>query len=241
MVTGASSGIGAQLAEDLVRAGLVVVGVARRRERLEALASSLSGLDGRLEVLQADLSSVDEVKRVFKWIDESLGGVTVLVNNAAICPITPTQDQELGVIESAVATNLTAMMVGSNLAVNNMKRFNIKDGHIININSVAGHKIMYSPGQDASVTTYTTTKHGAVAFSNALRFDVQRIHGFKIRVTSLSPGTVRTEMTSKWVEQLPKDRVLDPKDVSNAALYVLSCPTTVEISELTIQPQGESF
>ncbi|KAE8751553.1 hypothetical protein FOCC_FOCC001800 [Frankliniella occidentalis] len=229
VVTGASSGIGAQLAEDLVRAGLVVVGVARRRERLEALASSLSGLDGRLEVLQADLSSVDEVKRVFKWIDESLGGVTVLVNNAAICPITPTQDQELGVIESAVATNLTAMMVGSNLAVNNMKRFNIKDGHIININSVAGHKIMYSPGQDASVTTYTTTKHGAVAFSNALRFD------------SLSPGTVRTEMTSKWVEQLPKDRVLDPKDVSNAALYVLSCPTTVEISELTIQPQGESF
>ncbi|XP_052127125.1 farnesol dehydrogenase-like [Frankliniella occidentalis] len=84
VVTGASSGIGAQLAEDLVRAGMVVVGVARRLERMQALAAALAGLRGRLEPLQADLSCADELRRVFTWVDDNLGGISVLVNNAAV-------------------------------------------------------------------------------------------------------------------------------------------------------------
>ncbi|KAE8751860.1 hypothetical protein FOCC_FOCC001337 [Frankliniella occidentalis] len=204
VVTGASSGIGAQIAEDLVRAGMVVVGVARRVDRLQAQAASLSGLRGRLEPLQADLSSTDELCRVFKWVDDNLGGISVLVNNAAIMPLVAIPD------------------------------FDPAD--------TAGHRILASPGLGSAVA-YCASKHATVALTQGLRADLQALKasGFRIRVTSLSPGAVQTEMLPEgYRKSLPDaDMALRVKDVSTAALYVLGSPPAVEITELTIQATGE--
>ncbi|KAE8740496.1 hypothetical protein FOCC_FOCC014001 [Frankliniella occidentalis] len=124
-----------------------------------------------------------------------------------------------------------------------MKKHGIKDGHIININSVAGHRILAVPGMPGSVISYSASKHATVALTEGLRADLQvlKASGFRIRVTSLSPGAVQTEMMpDEYVKSLPEaDMVLKAKDVSNAALYVLGSPPAVEITELTIRPTGE--
>ncbi|KAK3927700.1 Farnesol dehydrogenase [Frankliniella fusca] len=242
VVTGASSGIGAQIAEDLVRAGMVVVGVARRLERLQALAAKLAGQPGRLEPVQGDVSTTEGVKRVFKWVDDNLGGISVLVNNAAIAAFTPVQDQDPADIERLVSTNFTAVMVGCTLGVTSMKKHGIKDGHIINVNSIAGHRI-FSVSEIGSCVAYASTKHATVAMTKGLRADLQALKpaGYKIRVTSLSPGAVYTEMLpDAFAKMVPeKEMILQAKDVSNAALFALGSPPAVEITELTIQPTGE--
>ncbi|XP_052130591.1 farnesol dehydrogenase-like isoform X2 [Frankliniella occidentalis] len=230
VVTGASSGIGAQIAEDLVRAGMVVVGVARRVDRLQAQAASLAGLRGRLEPLQADLSSTDELRRVFKWVDDNLGGISVLVNNAAILSTVPVPDQDPAQSEKLIATNVTAVLIGCSLGVDSMKKHGIKDGHIININSTAGHRVFGSSGGlNGSAVAYCASKHATVALTKGLRADLQALKasGFKIRVT---------EFASLITDD---DMILTTKDVSRAALFVLSLPPAVEITELTIQPTGE--
>ncbi|XP_034257041.1 11-beta-hydroxysteroid dehydrogenase-like 6 [Thrips palmi] len=242
VVTGASSGIGACIASDLAKAGMVVVGVARRKDRLQDLAASLKacGATGRLEAVQADLSSVEEVRRVFQWVEDNLGGVSVLVNNAAIAIQKSVQDMDLADIQSIVATNVTSVTVGCKEAIESMKKHGIKDGHIININSVAGHVVINTP--HLSISLYSATKHAITALCKGLRFDVQRIAGFKIRVTSLSPGAVDTDMVpEEFAKTLPPDMLLRPADISNGVLYALSCPSSVEITELTIQPTGEAF
>ncbi|KAK3927699.1 Farnesol dehydrogenase [Frankliniella fusca] len=243
VVTGASSGIGAQIAEDLVRAGMVVVGVARRLERLQALAAKLAGQPGRLEPLQGDVSTTEGVKRVFKWVDDNLGGISVLVNNAGIIIYTPVQDLDPAESERMVSTNFTSMMIGCSLGVTSMRKHGIKDGHIININSDGGHRMAMLPENLGSCIAYCSTKHATVALTKGLRADLQALKpaGFKIRVTSLSPGFVYTDMIpDEYAKTLPdKESALQTQDVSNAALFVLSSPPAVEITELMIQPTGE--
>lgn len=239
VVTGASSGIGANIAKDLAEAGMLVVGVARRKDRLEDLAASLSakGTKGRLEVVQADLSTVEEVHRVFNWVEDNLGGVSVVINSAGVVATNTIQDLDLSEIQNIVTTNVTAVMASCKEAVSSMKKHDIKDGHIININSVAGHVVINMPGM--SYSAYTATKYAVTAMCKGLRFDVQRIPGFKIRVTSISPGDVNTEMAHVIYSSDTPECILQTKDVSSAVMYALACPSSVEITELTIQPTGE--
>ncbi|KAK3927701.1 Farnesol dehydrogenase [Frankliniella fusca] len=242
VVTGASSGIGAQIAEDLVRAGMVVVGAARRLERLQALAAKLDGQPGRLEPVQADLSTTEGVQHLLKWVDDNLGGISVLVNNAAIFPFTPVADMDAEASEKLMFTNVTAVMISSGAAIASMKKHGIKDGHIININSVLGHKMTAAPpGMGISFVAYSTTKHATVALTKGLRADLQALKpdGFKIRITSISPGAVRTDMIGDFSNMLKEDEALKAQDISNSVLYVLGSPPAVEITELTISPTGQ--
>lgn len=85
--------------------------------------------------------------------------------------------------EGIVSTNLTTVILCATEAINSMRKHGIKDGHIININSVAGHVVINPPDGITSVSAYTATKHAVTALCKGLRFDVQKIPGFKIRVT----------------------------------------------------------
>ncbi|KAJ1527932.1 hypothetical protein ONE63_007866 [Megalurothrips usitatus] len=239
LVTGVSSGIGAVVAELLVRAGVAVVGVARREQRLQELAAKLAGEKGKLHPLPADLSRPEEVRRVYQWVEDNLGGVAIVVNNAAVLSLVPLQDTDAAAVQQLVNTNLTSVMLSCREALQSMKKHGTKDGHIINVNSIAGHRaINITP---YSVTAYGATKHGITALSQGLRYDAQMMEGFKIRVTSISPGSVSTEMTPPQTLEYMKDPddILKATDVAEAILYVLSCPPAVEISELTIHATRE--
>ncbi|KAK3920846.1 Farnesol dehydrogenase, partial [Frankliniella fusca] len=236
VVTGASCGIGAQIAEQFVKAGILVVGVARREQLLTELAARLEGEKGKLYPVAADLTREEDIRRLYEWVDDNLGGVSVVVNNAGMLTLTPLQDLDAATVQNVVSLNLTGVMLSCREAILSMKKHGIKDGHIININSVAGHFIHnYQP---LSTSVYAPAKHGITALCKALRYDVQALEGYKIRVTSVSPGAVATEMLPKEYTSSMKE-ILQPQDVADAVCYVLSCPPSVEIAELTIRPTGE--
>lgn len=84
VVTGASSGIGAAVCTELVKCGMIVCGLARRKDKVEALRLSLFGAEGQLNAVECDITKEEEVKRAYQWIEKTLGGIDLLVNNAGV-------------------------------------------------------------------------------------------------------------------------------------------------------------
>lgn len=84
VVTGASSGIGAAVCTELVKCGMIVCGLARRKDKVEALRLSLFGAEGQLNAIECDITKEEEVKRAYQWIEKTLGGIDLLINNAGV-------------------------------------------------------------------------------------------------------------------------------------------------------------
>lgn len=84
VVTGASSGIGAAICTELCRAGMIVCGLSRRKDKVELLRVSLFGLEGQLNAVECDITNEDSVKQAYTWIEKKLGGIDLLVNNAGV-------------------------------------------------------------------------------------------------------------------------------------------------------------
>lgn len=84
VVTGVTSGIGAAICQELVKNGMIVCGLARRKDKIEQLRLSLFGTEGQLNAVECDLTNEDSVKNAYQWIKKTLGGVDLLVNNAGV-------------------------------------------------------------------------------------------------------------------------------------------------------------
>lgn len=84
VVTGATGGIGAAIAVQLVKSGMIVVGLARRKDKIEALRASLFGAPGQLNAVECDITSETSVAQAYSWIEKTLGGIDILVNNAGV-------------------------------------------------------------------------------------------------------------------------------------------------------------
>ncbi|CAB3246456.1 unnamed protein product [Arctia plantaginis] len=231
VVTGASSGIGAATCVALADAGIRVVGLARRAERIHALNSKVRGT-GTIISRKCDVSNSSEVSDTFKWIEDTVGAVHIMINNAGVnrCgSITDANNDMLSeeAILSMLDINLKGTILGSRHAAHSMKSHGI-NGHIININSIAGH---YIPLYE-KFNVYPCTKHAVTAFTASLLNELAT-HKCKIKVTSLSPGLVITEL--EGLTDLKGDfPALEPEDIADAVLYVLSTPPHVNIDELTI-------
>ncbi|XP_026333158.1 farnesol dehydrogenase-like [Hyposmocoma kahamanoa] len=236
VVTGASSGIGAAICVSLANAGLNVLGLARRTELIDKLKAEVKG-KGSIHSHKCDVAKLADIEAAFKWAEENLDGVHVMVNNAGV--MTPGNITELGgpavsdeTIITTVNVNLTGLVLCTRRAINLMKKYQV-DGHIINVDSLAGHYIPFVPG----FNIYPGTKYGVRAFSGTLVNELAQLKS-KIKVTNLSPGLVRTEMAveaTKAVDFMP----LEPQDIADAVLYAVATPPNVNITELTIQPVNE--
>jgi NADP+-dependent farnesol dehydrogenase len=240
IVTGASGGIGAAIAQQLVDEGLQVVGLARRSERVEELAKKLHGKKGKLHAVKADISKEEDILNAFKWTSDNLGPVHVLVNNAGVAENTNLTTQgDTKKWKNVFDTNVMGLCIATREAVNIMKAKNI-DGHIIHINSTLGHIVPPFPG----LHVYGASKYAVTALTDTLRHELRHL-GLKIKITSVSPGRVATELLHgkgrdpKAFERLQRLPRLQPENVANAVLYVLSTPPDVQIHELTIQAMGE--
>jgi NADP-dependent 3-hydroxy acid dehydrogenase YdfG len=181
-ITGASSGIGAALAEQLAQQGDVVVLIARRREALEAVAARCGG---HAHVVVADMTRREEVRRA---VDESLarfGRVDVWVNNAGVGitrrPTELTDDD----IDAMIAANVKSALYGMQEILPHFRGRN--DGQIINVSSMLG-RIPFAVFRSA----YVGAKHFLNALTATFRADVQETHP-GIQVTLVSPGVVRTD------------------------------------------------
>lgn len=183
VVTGASSGIGAAIAIDLVNAGMKVVGLARRVELVAELKNCIAKESkGKLFPLKCDVTNETEVRSIFKWIEENLGGVDVMINNAGILRKVNLVDLDnTNAIREIVDTNIMGYVYCTREAFHSMKKRNVS-GHIILMNSIAGHKVIYSVGSLPSFNIYTPTKYAITAMTEILRQELIAM-GTKIKIT----------------------------------------------------------
>ncbi|KAK4879387.1 hypothetical protein RN001_007533 [Aquatica leii] len=238
VVTGASSGIGAAVCKELVECGLKVVGIARRKEKIEKLAETLKSKRGKLYAVKADITKEKDILEAFDWITNNIGPVNILINNAGVFKTADLLDGKTESWKLILDTNLMGLCIATREAAKIMTENNI-DGHIVHINSLSGHYVPHN----FKVSLYGASKSGVTFVTEALRLELNEIKS-KIRITSLSPGTVKTEiltesgMPSSLFSTIP---CLEPKDVAEAICYVLGTPPHVQVHELTIRPVGESF
>ena len=182
VVTGASSGIGLEFARELTRRGHPVLAIARRRERLEALAKEAAEHSGRIEFFSADLATEGGLAAVSRRVDQ-LGEIDLLVNNAGVVTagdfVGASLDREIGEIRLNVeaVVKLTQHLLGPMV-----KR---RRGAIINLASVVG----FQPFPHFAV--YAATKAFVISFTEAL---AEEIKGTGVRILALCPGSVRTEI-----------------------------------------------
>lgn len=183
VVTGASSGIGAAICVDLIKAGVNVVGLARRRERIEALKEKIpASATGKLYAIKCDLTQESDIKSAFSWIEGNVGGTDILVNNAGIIKTMNLLDAENTTnLRETIDTNILAVAICSREAFQSMKKRGI-NGHIVHINSGAGHKIPYFVGLYPSFNIYPSTKFAVTAMTEVMRQELQSF-GTKIKVT----------------------------------------------------------
>ncbi|GJQ80413.1 hypothetical protein Trydic_g12272 [Trypoxylus dichotomus] len=241
LVSGASSGIGAATAKALVRSGMKVVGTARRVERVQELANSLSDQSGKLYAFKADWTKEEDILRAFEWTKDNLGPVSVLINNAGVGSNGFLYNGDTNAWRSILDTNVMSVAIASREAIKTMNECNI-DGYIVNINSVLGHEALDMPG----VNMYIGSKFAVTGMTETLRNELAHL-GSNIRVSSLSPGFVKTEIpvTSKMITEEAYKRVkevapaLESEDIADAVLYMLSTPLHVQVTELTIRPIRE--
>ncbi|XP_037724812.1 farnesol dehydrogenase [Drosophila subpulchrella] len=238
VITGASSGIGAAVARQLVSAGVIVVGLARRVERMEAIKEQLPPeLQTRLHAIHCDVGDLDSVTAAFNWIEEHLGGCDILVNNAGCLNPGQLLTLELEQLQQVLNVNLMGVVICTRLAFRSMQHREVA-GHVVLINSLTGRTIINPPGDELQLLNmYPITKHGITAMLEVLR---QELRGFKtkIKVTSITPGVTDTEILPSGYDTLP---MLKPDDIAAGIMYALATPPHVQVHELTIKPLGEPF
>lgn len=181
VITGASSGLGEATARHLAAAGAKVVLGARRFDRLAALSKEL-GL-GEGAIVQTDVTDSAQVKHLVDTSVTKHGKIDVMINNAGLMPNSLIEKCQISDWDNVIDVNVKGVLYGIAAAFPHMAKQ--KSGHIINVSSVAGHKVR------AGSTVYAATKAAARMLSEGLR---QEVKPYNIRTTIISPGALATEL-----------------------------------------------
>ncbi|XP_055947849.1 dehydrogenase/reductase SDR family member 11-like [Argiope bruennichi] len=248
LVTGASSGIGAELCLALVRHGLVVVGCARSVDKIKAIAEEekVKISPGKLIAFRCDLSKESEILSMFKEIRQTCGRVDICINNAGLGDEAPLLTGSTAEFRNMLDVNVMALCICTQQSFQLMQEKGIDDGQIIHISSMLGHKLSTAvPGAHF----YCGTKFMVRALSEGHRRELKAIKS-RIKVSCISPGVVETRyLANFWKKDPTKDpsshlksfECLQPKEIADSVLYVLSTPAPVEINDILIQSREHSF
>ncbi|XP_049799001.1 dehydrogenase/reductase SDR family member 11-like isoform X2 [Schistocerca nitens] len=193
VVTGASAGIGAAVVRALLRHGVTVVGVARRADRVQAIAKTHS-YPGKLHAVEADLSKEGDVEAAFRWLKDNLGRVDILVNNAGVFSDSQLTEGSTEEFRRMLQVNVLGLALCTKEAVHLMRAKGVDDGHIVNIGSVAGHWLpLMSEG-----AFYYGTKHAVRVLSEGLRREfLQRDSNMRVTVQEMMVMPVKQKHLSE--------------------------------------------
>ena len=217
VVTGASSGFGELASIRFARAGASVVLVARRFERLQALADRIRADGGTALPVRCDVAEPSQLEALRDRVQETFGRCDVLVNNAGIAGSGSFDAVEIGRAERVIDVNLLGVIRGTKAFLPMM--IERGRGHIVNVASLAGR--FATPG----AAVYGATKHAVVAFSEALFHELAPAG---ILVTAVNPGMSRTEGFPQT--RVPEMLLIDPDDVARLIVDVVRRGRAPEVS-----------
>jgi len=238
VITGASSGLGEAAARHLAAQGAVVALGARRASRIEALAGDIIRAGGQALAMPTDVTRRADVQRLVDAAVQRFGRLDVIVNNAGLMPHSPLERLKVEDWDRMIDVNIKGVLYGIAAALPHMKRQS--SGHIINVASVAGHKVR--PGS----TVYAATKHAVRVISEGLR---QEVKPWNIRTTIISPGIVDTELPNSITEPDVAEATrknyaalaISPDAFARAVAYAISEPPEVDVNEILFRPTRQDF
>jgi NADP-dependent 3-hydroxy acid dehydrogenase YdfG len=236
VITGASSGLGEAAARQLFHLGGKLVLGARRLDRLQALAKELS-LDG-VTVMRTDVTQRDQVKRLVDQAVTAHGRIDVIINNAGLMPQSLLENLKVDEWDRMIDVNIKGVLYGIAAALPHMKAQT--SGHIINVSSVAGHKV--GPGG----AVYSATKYAVRALSEGLR---QEVKPYNIRTTIISPGAVATELPDTITDPAVAERVrglyqkvaISADSFASMVVFAMSQPDDVDVNEILFRPTKQEY
>jgi len=238
-ITGASSGIGRSCAGAFAFQGARLLLAARRRGRLDELATELKDrFPVQVRVFELDVRDQPAVERAVAGLPAEWSAVEVLVNNAGLSRgLDKLHEGKLQDWEEMIDTNIKGLLYVSRAVIPGMVRRN--SGHIINIGSIAGHEV-YAGGN-----VYCATKFAVNALSRGLRLD---LNGTPIRVSEVAPGLVETEFSivryrgdkEKAGKAYQGITPLTGDDIADAVVYCATRPAHVNVSEMIIMPTAQA-
>ena len=238
VITGASSGLGEAAARHLSSQGATLVLGARRVERIETLAKELIARGGRALAVVTDVTQFDQVQRLVDTAVETYGRIDVIINNAGLMPHSPLDRRKVDDWNRTIDVNIKGVLYGIGAVLPIMQKQ--KSGHIINVSSVAGHKVR------AGGVVYAATKHAVRVISEGLREEVKP---YDIRTTVISPGAVDTELTDSITEPDVAENMkkfyaqvaVPAESFARAVAFAISQPAEVDINEILYRPTRQEF
>jgi NADP-dependent 3-hydroxy acid dehydrogenase YdfG len=242
LVTGASSGIGEATARRLAEDGASVALVARRRDRLEALAAEIEQAGGTALSVEADITDRTQAEAAVQQAVERFGRLDALINNAGLMLLGPVVGADPDEWDRMIAVNAQGLLYTTHSALPYLLK-SAEDGprqvaDIVNISSIAGRIASNGFG------VYNLTKFGVNGFTEALRQEVTKRH---VRVGVLEPGGVTTELMSHNTGTVREEidhfhattEVLAPEDIADGVAYMVTRPRHASVSELWIMPTDQ--
>ncbi|MFB4169560.1 SDR family oxidoreductase [Virgibacillus sp. JSM 102003] len=233
IVTGASSGIGAAIAEHLANEGANVVLAARRKEKLDELVESINNTEGGKAIaVETDVAKQSEVDTLAEKATETFGEIDIYVNNAGLMLMSTIQKGHVNEWDQMIDVNIKGVLYGVNSVL--PKMIERQTGHLVNISSVAGHEV------SKVNAVYSATKFAVRALSMGLEKELARTG---VRVTNISPGAVDTDLASHGTDEDLKKKAsnsdrkkLERDDIARAVVYAVTQPDYVNVNEVTVRP-----
>ncbi|AUB39214.1 NADP-dependent 3-hydroxy acid dehydrogenase YdfG [Nostoc flagelliforme CCNUN1] len=236
IITGASSGLGEATAKRLAASGAKLMLGARREDRLKELVAAIAQSGGTATYRVTDVADRVQVETLAKETLSTYGRIDVLINNAGLMPLSPLDQVKVEEWDQMIDVNIKGVLYGIAAVLPIMRQQ--KSGHVINLSSVAGHKVF--PGS----AVYCATKYAVRAISEGLRLESNG----EIRSTNISPGAVATELTSTITD---KDTAagmtqlyaiaIDADAIARAIAYTIEQPSDVDVNEIIIRPTRQEL
>lgn len=226
VITGASEGIGKQIALKLAGEGVSLSLMARNKEKLIRVKKAALKLGAnKVEIYPCDIRSTKELKRSVRRIAADFKKIDILINNAGIWQkMKPIEKIKKEVVDEVIQTNLTALIHCTRLVLPYLKKQ--KEAAIINVISKSG--VVAQAGQ----AVYTASKYGAHGFTETLRADLK---GLNVRVAGLYQSGTSTRMFEKVGEKVPREKFTNPADLADVVIYMLSRPQKIWLYEVRVE------
>jgi NADP-dependent 3-hydroxy acid dehydrogenase YdfG len=231
VITGASSGIGEASARALAAEGCRLALLARREDRIQALAAELG--EGAIAIA-ADVTDRDSIVTAAERVQTELGGADILINNAGVMLLAPFTSEQRAEHRQMVAVNLLGAVTATEVFLEQLRD---GGGDLVNISSVAGRTAR------AGNAVYAATKWGINGWSEALRQELQP----EIRVMVIEPGAVATELTDhithaetkQATQRFVKDLAITPQDIAGVIAFAVTRPRRMTLNEILVRPTAQ--